>query len=1058
MIPKLTPFEELEAQYTTFLGALAKSGFKGEIETGIANRLALATDNSIYQVMPQGAVYPTATDDLVTLASLATQPQYREIVLTPRGGGTGTNGQSLTDGIVVDTSRHMNRILEINSEERWVRVECGVVKDQLNAALKPHGLFFAPDLSTSNRATIGGMINTDASGQGSCVYGKTRDHVLELTTVLMDGSTMNTRALENEELAALVQSSDRCAQVHQLADDIQREHGALIDETFPPLNRCLTGYDLAHIRDHQGRLNLNSLLCGSEGTLGFISEAKLNLLAIPKCSALVVVKYADFNSSLRDATELMLANPTSIETIDSKVLTLAMHDFIWHQVEEFFSGDTDQVKGINLVEFTADDDEALQAGIDRLTAILEQPEAHAGNTPDFDATRFTPAGRLGYSVAWGRDAVSRIWAMRKRAVGLLGNAAGEARPVPFVEDTAVPPENLADFILEFREILDSYSLEYGMFGHVDAGVLHVRPALDMKDPQQEDMAWEISDRVADLCQQYGGLLWGEHGKGVRSEYSPKFFGELYPQLQRIKAAFDPHNQLNPGKIATPSADIELLKIDEVPTRGQQDREIKPESWRSFNDAVYCNGNGACFNWNPADAMCPSWKGTRDRIHSPKGRASLIRNWLKLLSAADVHPGEEIYSRSWLRTTLNLPAKIGNQFGNQGDFSHDVYDAMAGCLSCKACAGQCPIKVDVPEFRSKFLALYHTRYLRPLKDYLVGTLEFVLPWCAKVPWLYNSVMSLSLVKTLLRKLVGFVDGPLLAQTSLRKAGVRIADLRVIRRMSQEQKSKTVILVQDAFTRYFETPLVVDIFNLLKALGYQPLLAPFKANGKPLHIHGFLRWFRNTARSNARMLNRFAAEGVALVGVDPSMTWTYRSEYAKSLEDEPEASAAPPVKLLQEWLEVHLDDIRARAASEGKRYVLLPHCIEQTHATRERDLWKTIFTAAGQELDILSLGCCGMSGTYGHEARNQETSKKIYQLSWQAPVAENEESLLLATGYSCRSQVKREDGKKVRHPVSALLEILAQATVTRADTPSALEPASARSGEVPPASEAARQSAG
>lgn len=1024
MIPKLSPFQDREQLYTRFFDALNNAHFKGDICADFSNRLSMATDNSIYQVLPQGVVYPRDTDDLVTLATLAAEQQFREIVLTARGGGTGTNAQSLTDGVVVDISRHMNQVLEINQEERWVRVQTGVVKDQLNAALKPHGLFFAPDLSTSNRATIGGMINTDASGQGSCVYGKTRDHVLELKTVLLNGSLIETRALDNEEVLALTGEQDRCGEVHALIDRIFRENEAKIDEIFPPLNRCLTGYDLAHIRDEQGRLNLNNILCGSEGTLGLIAEAKLNVLPIPKLSALVMVKYSDFNSSLRDATELMRANPTSVETIDSKVLALAMNDFIWHQVEEFFNGNdtagqTQQVMGINLVEFTADDEATLQQKINALSELLQQEVAHLGNSTDFEADTFKPQGRLGYSIAMGHDAVSRIWAMRKRAVGLLGNANGEARPVPFVEDTAVPPENLADFILEFREILDGYNLEYGMFGHVDAGVLHVRPALDMKDPQQEDIAWQISDRIADLCLQYGGLLWGEHGKGVRSEYSPKFFGELYPLLQQIKAAFDPYNQLNPGKIATPNTETELIKIDEVPTRGQHDREIHPRAWQNFNDAVYCNGNGACFNWNPADAMCPSYKGTRDRIHSPKGRATLIRAWLKLLSDQKVQPAQVLQRSNIISGLIDLPGKCVNTFFSRkkNDFSHDVYSAMAGCLSCKACASQCPIKVDVPEFRARFIALYHTRYLRPLKDYLVGTLEFVLPWCAKLPSVYNVFMSANWMRRLLEKRVGFVDGPLLSRIKLR--GVSTATASNLKLLSEAEKQKTIVIVQDAFTRYFETQLVVDLIALLRKMGFNPMLAPYRANGKPLHIHGFLNAFRRVVKRNTRMLNAFADAGVPLIGVDPSMTYTYRLEYRKFLGDD---AVAPPVLLIQEWLAQHLDSLRELDVSTKQSYTLLPHCIEQSHATKERDLWQQIFAAIGQQLDIKSLGCCGMSGTYGHEARNKITSQKIYQLSWQTPVEETPSEQLLATGYSCRSQVKRESNTTVRHPLQALLALL------------------------------------
>ncbi|MFQ3790432.1 FAD-linked oxidase C-terminal domain-containing protein, partial [Halomonas sp. A29] len=619
------------------------------------------------------------------IARLAGEAAHRQVVLTPRGGGTGTNGQSLTDGLVVDVSRHMNRILEIDVDNRRVRVQAGVVKDQLNAALKPHGLFFAPELSTSNRATLGGMISTDASGQGSCEYGKTRDHVLELDTVLLGGERLVSRPVDEAELETLCHHSGAIGNAYRTAREIIDTQRELIAAKFPPLNRCLTGYDLAHLRDAQGRLDMNSLLCGSEGSLGFLNEAVLGVLPIPKHSTLVNVRYAGFMDALRDAKALMAsaAKPTSIETVDDKVLLLAMEDFVWDSVAEFFPSEAPQgsaegdtvtaerqavaIRGINLIEVNDDDPERLA---ERVAAFCRHLEAD-DSVP-----------RLGYTLAQGRVQIQQVYGMRKRAVGLLGNARvdekGEKRPIPFVEDTAVPPEHLADFIAEFRAALDARGLSYGMFGHVDAGVLHVRPAIDMKDPAQERLIREVSDEVAELTHKYGGLLWGEHGKGVRSEYAPKFFGELYPSLQRVKAAFDPHNQLNPGKIATPLfippepagkaldtpaeptgeafdispeaveaqavklVDPGLLTIDGVPTRGQLDRQIDERAWQAHAATVYCNGNGACYNYDPDDAMCPSWKATRDRIHSPKGRASLVREWLRLQGNAGIDLVEEAH--------------------------------------------------------------------------------------------------------------------------------------------------------------------------------------------------------------------------------------------------------------------------------------------------------------------------------------------------------------------------------------------------------------------------------
>ncbi|MBD8493325.1 FAD-binding oxidoreductase [Pseudomonas syringae] len=1008
MIALLTPATGQADLYDRFLTALAGAGFAGDIARDHGLRTVLATDNSIYQRLPQAAVFPRDSGDVEIVARLAARPEFHSIVLTPRGGGTGTNGQSLTDGVIVDLSRHMNRILEINVEERWVRVQTGVVKDQLNAALKPHGLFFAPELSTSNRATIGGMINTDASGQGSCTYGKTRDHVLDLSTVLLGGARVYSHVMDDQAVAAEQARNDRGAEVYRCAQGIADEQAQLIKDIFPPLNRCLTGYDLAHLREADGRFNLNSVLCGSEGSLGFIVEARLNVLPIPKHSILVNVRYAGFMDALRDAKALMALKPLSIETVDSKVLMLAMQDIVWHGVAEYFPQNPETpTLGINLIEFSGDDLDDVERRVHGFVEHLQ---------------RDTSVVRLGHTLAVGHAAMGRIYAMRKRAVGLLGNVKGEARPQPFVEDTAVPPENLADFIQEFRDLLDSYGLQYGMFGHVDAGVLHVRPILDMKDPAQAALIRPISDQVAALTQKHGGLLWGEHGKGLRSQYVPGYFGELYPSLQALKAAFDPHNQLNPGKIATPATvpAARLTLVDEVQLRGELDRTIDERVWQSYESAVHCNGNGACYNYDPNDAMCPSWKATRDRIHSPKGRASLIREWLRLQGEQNIDVlAASVKARS-SNALSGLLGKARNSLARhrgQQDFSHEVYDAMAGCLACKSCAGQCPVKVNVPDFRSRFLELYHTRYLRPLKDYLIGSLEFTIPYLARFPRLYNATMSARPVRYLLEHVAGMVDSPLLSLMDLRAACARwnvgIATPERLAALSPAQRERTVILVQDAFTRYFETPLVADWLELISRLGYQVYLAPYAPNGKPLQVQGFMAAFEKAAHYNSQTLGRLQGFDIPLVGLDPAMTLVYRQEYAKTVGAE-----APTVLLPQEWLATAQLPERE---DTGKVFHFLPHCTEKTNEPGSIGLWQKAYSRLGLKLDVLPSGCCGMSGTYGHETRNAGTSAIIYGQSWQPLVARHAtDGGLVADGYSCRSQVKRQDGKVVLHPLQVVLQ--------------------------------------
>ncbi|MGO7455157.1 FAD-binding and (Fe-S)-binding domain-containing protein [Rhizobium ruizarguesonis] len=1012
MIPRLAPNPHDTTLVDAYLRALDKAGFGGDVKADPATQVVFATDNSIYERTPAAVLFPRSLQDISIALSVLARSAFANVNLAARGGGTGTNGQSLGDSVVLDLSRHLTGILEINAEQGWVRVQAGVVKDQLNAALKAFGMFFAPELSTSNRATIGGMINTDASGQGSCLYGKTRDHVLELTSVFTDGSVFSTQPLADLPLAHVKRAPGIIGDIHRSIDRLQRENASAIEAQFPKLNRCLTGYDLAHIRDVEGRFDLNAVLCGSEGTLAVIAEAKLRILPIPKHTVLVNVRYESFDACLRDARSLITYGAASIETVDSKVLALAQDDIVWEGVKAFFpSSDGQPTRGVNLVEFVGGTVEEVEKPLALLVAALD---VEGG-----------VAGRLGFTIADGEASVQRIWQMRKRAVGLLGNMQGDKRPIAFVEDTAVPPENLADFIAEFRALLDRRGLDYGMFGHVDAGVLHVRPAIDMKVPGQEKLIRDITDEVANLTLKYGGLLWGEHGKGVRSEYSPLFFGTLYPVIQAVKRAFDPKNQLNPGKIASPDQQP-LLKIDGVPTRGQADRAIPPAVRAVYTDVVACNGNGACYDWDPDTAMCPSWKATRERRHSPKGRAMLTKEWLRRLTANGSDPLAEGNRIRPLASLRDFPAKVLNSaFNGQrtADFSHDVKEAMDGCLACKSCVGGCPIKVNVPSFRARFLELYHSRYLRPPKDRLVAVLERILPLLAKTPRLTNTVLRMPPVTAALRAL-GLVDLPLLTATDLSREmaarGFAFATPDALRSMSAEEKRRSVVVVQDAFTSFYETELVFDTLELLSALGFKPFLTVYQPNGKPLHVHGFLKWFERIARAHAEQLNQCAAAGIPLVGIDPSMTLTFRSEYVEALG----AGAVPRVHLLQEWLATRLP---ARFAAIDKNYVLLPHCTERATALSSLQDWATIFSNFGLRLNVIASGCCGMAGTYGHETHNVGTSRAIFDMSWRRHIEEaRPEEELLATGYSCRSQAKRFGKVRLRHPVQVLLAHLTLTT--------------------------------
>lgn len=1012
MIPKLNPELALDASIVAFSKALVAAGFSGDIETSYGSRLAVATDNSVYQALPQAVLLPKCTDDLVILTSLAQTSSFSHIKFSPRGGGTGTNGQALTEHVVVDLSRHMRNILEINLEQRWVRVQAGVIKDQLNAFLKPYGFFFAPDLSTSNRATIGGMVNTDASGQGSLVYGKTSDHVLALKTVLIDGNILKTHKMATFEAEHRAEQPNSVGRIYRQVLDSCREFRPQILAKFPRLNRFLTGYDLEHVfNDDLTEFDLSRIITGSEGSLGFVVEAKLNITPIAKYKCLVNVKYDSFASALRNAPFLVAAEATSVETVDSKVLNLARADIIWHQVKDLITDVPGiEMQGLNMVEYNSESQAEIEQKIAALTTRLDS------------AISDKTDGIIGYQLTYDNAAIGNIYAMRKKAVGLLGNAKGRQKPLAFTEDTAVPPENLADFIMEFRALLDSRGLQYGMFGHVDAGVLHVRPALDLCDPEQEQLLRTISDQVVALTAKYGGLMWGEHGKGYRSEYGPAFFGdELFNELRKIKAAFDPRNRVNPGKICTPFNSADSLVSVDGQKRAWFDRQIPLAVKDSFDSSLNCNGNGLCFNYEENSPMCPSSKVTKDRRHSPKGRAGLMREWLRLteMQGVDVLAQEQqLLQQSgnikglWQRIQNTLAKRRGEQ-----DFSHEVMDAMEGCLACKACAGQCPIKVDVPSFRSRFLQLYHSRYLRPAKDYIVGNIERTAPLLAKAPTLVNFVLKRSITATLLEKTVGYVDTPLLSVPTLaQQIGERYRfDLTALQQQSAEQRERTVLLVQDPFTSFYEAELVADALRLLEKLGFKPVLLPFLPNGKPQHVKGFLREFAKTAATAAAFFNQLQSLDIPMLGLDASLVLVYRDEYNKALGDK---RGDFNVQLLHEWLvQQTLPQVNNSA-----EFALLAHCTEKTALPATEQAWQQIFSRAGLSLKSISVGCCGMAGTYGHEAQNLDNSKTLFDMSWRAPVEQFGTEQILVTGFSCRSQVKRLVGDKPKHPLQALLAAL------------------------------------
>ena len=964
-----------------YLTRLRKSPFKGDIEDSYGARIVASTDNSVYQVIPRAIIYPKESNDINQVVSLLNSSEFVKsgLSLVMRGGGTGTNGQSLNNSLILDTSRYLNRIISLDQTKKTVTVEPGVVLDQLNSYLGEYDLFFPPDVSSSSRATLGGMVATDASGKGSRIYGKTSDYIAQLECVLSDGSDFK---VAPELMDDLVNSDNSLVNKVQIAELILQNQQE-IEQVFPKMNRGLTGYNLKQAVSNN-TLNLNYLLAGSEGTLALTKQITLKVIPKPKYRALIVVLYGDFEKALEHAQPLLVAEPTAIEVLDDKILEAAQRDPIWQDVKAAFKDiDLDEgIQGLNFIEFTGDKHAVILERCDQLEKIIRQTR----NTYQI----------IGHLTETKSEIIRSLWNIRKRSVGLLGALKGKRQPTAFVEDTAVPPESLACYIKDFRAILDEHGLDYGMYGHADVGCLHVRPALNMQDPEDQKCIREITDKVAKLSKSYGGLLWGEHGRGYRGEYSPQFFGEkLMPILGEIKAIFDPHNLFNPGKLAVPTGfDARVIGIDQIPFRGTFDSQIVNKHKQEYNLAMRCNGNGACFSWDSSEAMCPSYKVTRDKRLSPKGRAAMLREWLRLTT------------------------KPAHNLDKLKPLESELFESLDSCLSCKSCTHSCPIKVDIPELKSRFLENYYTHHRRPISDYVFASFEQIASFGRTFPRFTNRLMSVG--AGLLDKTLGIINTPEFSVSlpkSLKKRDAKILDLK--EKLTLDQHNG-VILIPDSFNASYASEVILATYDVLTALGYQVYLAPILQNGKALHVKGFRKRFLNVTAKQVDQIETLAATGLPLISVEVVTRLMHQKEYPELLK----RKLNYQIESFESWLDSeiskqpHIAGKLSRLLNKGDRNVsfeLLPHCMEQTSDKTSAGQWKRIFNRAGLNLQSKNAGCCGMSGLFGHEKQNRTLSEALFSQNWKPQLAT--QNVLLATGFSCRCQCHNH-GYKIRHPVEIL----------------------------------------
>ena len=855
-----------------------------------------------------------------------------------------------------------------------------MVAAALNAELAANGLFWAPHASTLNRATVGGMIATDAAGKGSLVHGRAHRHVRALDVVLDDGTPWRAEPTAVSVANRLAVSDDRVGALWRALLKLPISDG--VDYGLPELARGFSGYGIDRFR-RDGLVDPVALLCGSEGTLGVVTGATLALTPLPAATVLVVASYEAFGDALDDAVDLAATRPSAIESFDETTLERGRSSPAWPALADVVG---ERGGAVLLLEYSG----AAEPDLGSVTAALARTGRSRGAAVVRDPAQQAAA-----------------WKVRADAVGLLAKVAGEGsdlppRPVAMVEDCAVPVAAMPAFIAGFRRILDDADLTYGMFGHADVGCVHVRPALDLTDPRHERLVREVTDRVVELVAAHGGVLWGEHGRGFRGDVASSFLpAATIDIMRRVKTAFDPHDLLNPGKLYRPvTASAPLVALDEAPLRARSDRRVAIPVRQSFADAFACNGNGLCHHYGGAEVMCPSYKVTGDPAMSPKGRADLVRAWL---AAEGEGPGDG-------DTAGNDPT-AGNDGndptdGNDGAVGDELGDALVAnlhrCLSCAACSGHCPVEVDIPELKSRVLDRYYEGRNRPPAHRVLSRFESLAVATRRVPRPLSRIGA-----RVVGRRLGLVDLPVPRRP--------VGSLPPWR----PEENVDLVLMPDVFTAVLEPTTVAAALEVLQRLDYTVGVAPFVPSGKFDHVTGRRAAFAAAAGRQAEAVEAIVASGAVPVVIEPAVALLHRHEYQRIHDGHPTG-----VQNLVEPITARMETIEAMAGRAGpdtaRPVTLLGHCTERATAPAWLASWAEVLRAAGREVAVPAVGCCGMAGIFGHEIENQEMSRELFELTWApqlAPVADRD---LVATGYSCRAQAARLAGANLAHPAALLAE--------------------------------------
>jgi FAD/FMN-containing dehydrogenase/Fe-S oxidoreductase len=926
-----------------------------------------STDASMYAIEPVGVAFPRSADDIV--AAVETAREYGVAVL-PRGGATSLAGQAVGHALILDCARHMNQILEIDAEALTARVQPGVVQDQLNRAARPHGLIFGPDTSTSSRATLGGMIGNNSGGTHSVVYGMTIEHVRELDVVLSDASTARFAPLGADEVARRARAATLEGSLYREIPQLAARHRSVIDTRFPEYWRRSGGYRLDRV-PADGSLDLARLVTGSEGTLIVLTEASVKLVQRPKVTAIAVAHFASTAAAIASTEAALDCSPFAVELLDKTILDLARQRRELASVTSVLEGTPE---ALMFVSFTGDTEAEAAAGVDRLANSFERLHHGYATIRAITAAQQAP-----------------LLKVRASALGLLmASATGPSRPLAFVEDTAVDPAHLSEYAERFAALLDSHQIKAGFYGHCSVGCLHVRPFIDLSNPDDILKMHTIAEEVLALATEYGGSNSSEHGDGlVRTEFNRRLYGdELYGAMQELKALFDPENRMNPGKIVDGQKMTENLR-DPV-TRQKipvQSRLSFPEG-SMFQAADRCMRIGACRKSGEA-TMCPSYMATRDEVHSTRGRANAL---VAALSADDP-----------------LAA-----LGDEG-----LHEALDLCLECKACKSECPLSVDMASLKAETLSHYYDQHGTPLGVRAFGSIRRLNQLGSHTRWLTKAMLSSAVVRAAMERFLGIDHRRPLPKPA------RETLMKWFARSPQPKGSAAtkVIVLADSFTSFTEPAVGQAAIELLRLSGYEVELESSVCCGRPQLSKGLLDEARKTAGALVDRLAAAAASGTRIVGWEPSCILTLGDDHHSLFPNDPRvATIAAQSGLVDELLLDAIRDGRLRldehSPLEGKRVVFHGHCHQKAlvGTTSTMSLLRAI---PGIDAVELETGCCGMAGSFGYEAKHYDLSMTIGgDRLFPAVNDEPATTTICATGTSCRQQIADGTDRTALHPLQLL----------------------------------------